>query len=238
MASISLLVALDFIRKLPEKDIAVVCNRLKLAENKAFKDILSKHAGSHSPYTDSCVEMFSRPNDGVLSSIYYSVENVLFVGGCAPGVGIAFNIVDACFCIVLNNWIGAFVSIISCFPIPGFKLAGKGLEKFVMSVLVNISPVDMQRFFKLLGNRLMKIGFHSNDCYIKIGNRLEEVVIGLNNPFAAETIKLVASAVRKMCKNNRYSPVEKYAIQTKGITQGGAVQPNSRLLTLTQRAIK
>ena len=222
----------NFLKQLPEKDIAKVCNSLKIAENKTFKDVLSKQGCSKSPYTDSLVVIFSNPSHGIIADIYKSIEGLLFVGGCAPGVGIAFNIVDACFCIVLNNWIGAFISIISCFPIPGFKMAGKGIEKLIMSLLVKISPADMQRIFKLLEKQLSKIGFHSTDCYIKIGNKLEEVVIGLNNPFATETIKLLSSAVKKKKKNNvvlknGVSSIDKYTIQPKG-----------NLLTLTEKSIK
>ena len=111
-------------------------------------------------------------------------------------------------------------------------MAGKGIEKLIMSLLVKISPADMQRIFKLLEKQLSKIGFHSTDCYIKIGNKLEEVVIGLNNPFATKTIKLLSSAVKKMCKNNvvlknGVSSIDKYTIQPKG-----------NLLTLTEKSIK
>ena len=192
----------NFLRELPEKDIEKVCSTLKLTENKAFKGEYLKNRASRTPYTESLVAVFATPDQRILSDIYKSIEGVLFVGGCAPGVGIAFNIIDACFCIALNNWIGAFISVISCFPIPGFKLAGKGLQKLIMSLLVKISPNEISKIFKMLGKQLSKIGFHTNDCYIKIGQKLEELVEGLNNPFAAETIKVLSSAVKKMCLNN------------------------------------
>lgn len=192
----------NFLRELPEKDIEKVCSMLRLIENKAFKGEFVKNGASKTPYTESLVAVFATPNQRILTEIYKSIESILFVGGCAPGVGIAFNIIDACFCIALNNWIGAFISIISCFPIPGFKLVGKGLQKLIMSLLVKISPNDMLKMFKMLGRQLSKIGFHTNDCYMKIGQKLEEVVEGINNPFAAETIKVLSSAVKKMCRNS------------------------------------
>lgn len=208
----------NFLRELPEKDIEKVCSTLKLTENKTFRGEFVKNGTSRSPYTESLVTVFATPDQRILAEIYKSIEGVLFVGGCAPGVGIAFNIIDACFCIALNNWIGAFISVISCFPIPGFKLAGKGLQTLIMSLLVKISPNDMLKIFKMLGKQLSKIGFHTNDCYIKIGQKLEEVVEGLNNPFASETIKVLSSLVKKMCRNNNV---------TKSSVSSTKIKPNT-----------
>lgn len=209
---------INFLRQLPEKDIEKVCITLKLSENKTFKGVMAKNGTSKTPYTESLVSIFANPNQGLLAEIYKSIEGILFVGGCAPGVGIAFNLIDACFCIALGNWIGAFIAIISCFPIPGFKLAGKGLQKLIMSLLANISPTEMMKIIKLLGKQLSRIGFHTNECYIIIGQKLEELVVGLNNPFAVETIKVLSAAVKKMCRNNNVAKSSASATKIKPTT--------------------
>lgn len=176
------------IMDLPEKNVASVCKTLKLTESATFKKYASSHYTKGTLYREYLISIFSGPT-GELSRIYHSIEGALFVGGCAPGIGIAFNLIDFCFCLVLANYIGAFVALISCFPIPGFKLVGKGLDKLIMKLLRNIKPADLFKFVKILGVRLEKIGFHSTQSYALIRQNLENLVVGLHNPFAEEIVK-------------------------------------------------
>lgn len=176
------------IMDLPEKNVASVCKTLKLTESSTFKEYASSHYTKDILYREYLISIFSGPT-GELSRIYHSIERVLFVGGCAPGIGIAFNLIDFCFCLVLANYLGAFVALISCFPIPGFKLVGKGLDKLIMKLLRNIKPADLFKFVKILGVRLEKIGFHSTQSYALIRQNLENLVVGLHNPFAEEIVK-------------------------------------------------
>lgn len=220
-----------YLAQLPERDVAKICYALKITNTKAFKDFASK-SPSKTPCVDFFVDLFTNPNQGALASIYHSVEGALFVGGCAPGIGIAFNIIDACFCIALSNWLGAFIAIISCFPIPGFKLAGKGFEKLLVAILKRISPAEFSKFLKMLGGQLSKIGFHAGDCYKQIGKKLEEIIPELNNPFASEIVKLLAETVKKMCKNdivikNAPRSINKYMIKTE-----------TPLLSVTRRNVR
>lgn len=191
MAGISsemLKVISKMIMDLPEKNVASVCKTLKLTESFSFKNYAISHYTKDTLYREYFLSIFASPS-GELSRIYHSIEGVLFVGGCAPGIGIAFNLIDFCFCLVLANYIGAFVALISCFPIPGFKLVGKGLDKLIMKLLRGIKPNDLFKFVKILGIRLEKIGSHSNQSYALIRQNLENLVVGLHNPFAEEIVK-------------------------------------------------
>ena len=178
----------QMIMGLPEKNVASVCKTLKLTESATFRRYASSHYTKETLYREYLISIFSGPT-GELSRIYHSIEGVLFVGGCAPGIGIAFNLIDFCFCLVLANYIGAFVALISCFPIPGFKLVGKGVDKLIMELLGNIKPANLFKFVKILGIRLEKIGFHSTQSYALIRQNLENLVTGLHNPFAEEIVK-------------------------------------------------
>lgn len=189
LSSGTLKILSKLIMDLPEKNVAFVCNALKLTESVTFKKHAASHFAKDKLYRDYLISLFSTPS-GELTKIYHSIEGVLFVGGCAPGVGIAFNLIDFGFCVALGNYIGAFVALISCFPIPGFKLVGKGIDKMIMTLLKKIKPSELFKFVKILGTRLEKIGFHSTRSYALIRQNLEMLVIGLhNNPFAEEIVK-------------------------------------------------
>lgn len=172
----------------PERNVAAVCRSLKLTESTAFKKYAASHYAKETLHRDFLLSLFSGSR-GELARIYHSIEGVLFVGGCAPGVGIAFNLIDFCFCLALANYLGAFVALVSCFPIPGFKMVGKGLDKVVMELLKAIKPADLFKFVKALGVRLQKIGFHSTESYALIRRNLENMVEGLGNPFAEEVVR-------------------------------------------------
>lgn len=176
------------IMDLPEKNVTSVCRALKLTESTSFKKFAASHCTKETLYREYLISIFSGPS-GELSRIYHSIEGVLFVGGCAPGIGIAFNLIDFCFCLALANYIGAFVALISCFPIPGFKLVGKGLDKLIIKLLRNIKPAELFGFVKLLSRRLDKIGFLSTKSYAIIRQNLENLIVGLHNPFAEEIIR-------------------------------------------------
>lgn len=217
--------------QLPENDAAKVCRALKLTDTKLFKESVARNGYSRTPCKDFFVGLFRSADKATLQGVYSSIEGVLFVGGCAPGVGIVFNLVDAGFCIALNNWMGAFIAIISCFPIPGFKVAGKGLGKLLTALLARISPADMARVFKRLGGRLSKLGYLAGDCYAKVGSKLEELLPDVYNPFAGETVRLLARAVKQMYRNGAAAKVPTQAPGKYGIAEKG------RLLELTKKEI-
>jgi len=223
---------LNMIRDVPESAFERVMVSLKITERKEFKEYASKRIASKTLYGDFVLTLFSYDRAAV-ATLYKSIEGVLFVGGCVPGVGIAFNLVDACFCFILGNWLGCFVAILSCFPIPGFKLAGKGAEKFIMVLLKRISPLHLQSLIKKLGLRLSKTGYHTTESYIAIRKRIESLLPGLHNPF-------VECIIRELSKIIQRFPVSSNGI-SKSVSQSGgdliqrhSIQP--KLLEMTRKS--
>lgn len=212
---------LNILKEVPESQLYTVCSKLKITETIEYKSFIVKNTHCQNPCATFLEVQLTSGNTSTLSKIYHSIEGFLFVGGCTPGIGIAFNLIDACFCFALGNFFGCFVAIVSCFPIPGFKVAGKGLEKILVGLLKYISPSKLLNSFnKELNKRLanyLGIGFVENvGLYTKylgiIRERLEEMVIGLNNPFATEVIRAFGNVVKKM-------PSRTPKIQ-KGVTKG------------------
>lgn len=201
---------LNILKEIPEHQLYTVCNKLKITETIEYKSFLSHNAHCSNPCTQFLEAQLTSGNTSTLSRIYHSIEGFLFVGGCAPGIGIAFNLIDACFCFALGNFFGCFIAIVSCFPIPGFKVAGKGLEKILVGLLKHISPSKLLNCFnKELNKRLANylgvgfienVGIHTKYLGI-IRERLEEMIVGLNNPFAAEVIRALGKAIRMMPKS-------------------------------------
>lgn len=186
-----------------ECNIAFVCEKLKINQLPVFKNYCAKKGLSKEPYKSFLLEQFSTGNKAVLGGVYNSIEGLLFVGGCAPGVGIAFNIIDACFCIALNNWFSAIIAIVSCLPIPGFKVAGKGVEKVLMKALHSIPVSDLTKFTKMLGVRLKTIGYNNDWAYIKIRKQLEILIEGLHNPFAEQVLRVLSDIIKKFPTQER-----------------------------------
>lgn len=231
-------VILKMLIDLPEQQIDVLCRNLKITETTEFKKYLSNTISSHKSCKDFLIKELSSSNTTALQAIYSKIEGLLFIGGCAPGIGIAVNIVDACFCFALGNMFGCLVSIVSCFPIPGFKVAGKGLEKILVGLLRNISPLDLTKFYKELVRKLNNYYGTGPATYgmmvdaLKIiRTRLEELVIGLRNPFSDEIIRLFAKIVDKL-PSNLSSNIQK------GISQSYSMASKQvKLLKLTERSI-
>lgn len=200
---------LNILKEVPESQLHTVCSKLKITETIEYKSFIAKNAQCSKPCTQFLEAQLTSGNTSTLGKIYHSIEGFLFVGGCAPGIGIAFNLIDACFCFALGNYFGCFVAIISCFPIPGFKVAEKGLEKILVELLKYISPSKLLNCFnKELNKRLancLGIGFAENvGTHTKylgiIRERLEEMIVGLNNPFATEIIRALGEVIKKMPK--------------------------------------
>lgn len=182
------------IYEVDERHLEFVLKKTRITEDSTFKKFAINKQCSNTLYRDFTLSLFDC-NKATIETLYRKLEGILFLGGCAPGVGIAFNLIDAVFCCILNNWLGCFVAIISCFPIPGFKVAGKGLEKFIVSLVKRI-PVDkLFSFVKLLGKRLSSIGFHSAKSYIIIRQQLEDLIKGLHNPFCNGVIHQLSKII-------------------------------------------
>ncbi len=187
---------LNMIKDVPEATFEKVLKTLKITEKDSFKKYAQTRASSQALYGDFVLGLFSY-DKRVVASLYKSIEGVLFIGGCAPGFGIAFNLIDACFCYILGNWLGCFVAIVSCFPIPGFKIVGKGLEKFLLNTLKKISPAGMLALINRLGKKLSSIGFQSTNSYIIIRQQIEKFIPELHNPFAETIIRELSKVIRK-----------------------------------------
>lgn len=224
---------------LPEQQVDIVCRNLKITETTEFKKYLSNNITANKSCKDFLIKELSSSNTTTIQAIYSKIEGFLFIGGCAPGVGIAFNILDACFCFALGNMFGCFVAIISCFPIPGFKVAGKGLEKILVALLRKISPTKLSKFTKELIKKLKNFygpGIENSGMINKalqtIRIQLEEIIIGLRNPFAEEIIRFFAKIVDTL------PPKLSNNIQ-KGVSQSYSMSyKQTNLLKITERSIK
>ena len=186
-----------------EKDMREALTQLNITETKEFKNFCA-HSVSKSPCRDFMRWVFGA-NRIVVEALYRKVEMILFLGGCIPAVGIAFNVIDACFCFILGNWLGVLVAILSCFPIPGFKAAGKGLEKFLTAVIKKI-PIHefISRFARMLETRITLSGqiLKFKDPYETILNSVMKYVPGYNNPFAESVFKKFFETIEKMSKSH------------------------------------
>ena len=197
---------LNILKEVPERRLYTVCEKLKITETDEYKTFVKTNSPSKSPCKTFLEVQLTSGNKITLSNIYHSIEGFLFLGGCAPGIGIAFNLIDACFCYALGNYFGCFVAIISCFPIPGFKVAEKGLEKLLARLLKKISPdVIFKRFYKELHKHLINYlgtGEHIGITYAKslgiIREKLEEMIVGLYNPFATEIICALGKTIKRL----------------------------------------
>lgn len=225
---------INAVKDVPEHAFERVLKALKITEKDVFKKHAASRTASKTLYSDFVLSLFNCDR-AVVAALYASIEGALFIGGCAPGVGIAFNIIDACFCFILGNWLGVFVAVISCFPIPGFKIAGKGLEKFIVAVLRKISPNQLFSFVKKLGTRLSQIGIHTNKSYMIIREQIEKLIPELHNPFIEAIFKELSKIIKRfpraseqvsasVCKTGEELS-KKYGIHA------------SPLLTITQRQI-
>lgn len=201
---------IKILKEVPETQLQTVCNKLKITDTLEYKSFIAKNPKVNNPCTTFLETQLTSGNTSTLSKLYRSIEGFLFIGGCAPGIGIAFNLIDACFCFALGNFFGCFMSIISCFPIPGFKVAGKGLEKILTGLLKHISPSKLlNNFHKELHKRLInylgkgRIGngeiYHK--CLCTIREQLEEMISGLNNPFATEIIRTLGRILNNLPTN-------------------------------------
>ncbi len=191
----------------PEKFLAEVFRILKINETQVFKKFCLRQGG-RTLYKDFIQSLF-KADRAVVEALYRRIEGTLFVFGCTPGLGIAFNIVDACFCAVLGNWLGVFVAILSCFPIPGFKAAGKGVEKLLSECLKKI-PLNrlIDTFTKALGKRLELISSVINkNPYVCIRDAVKKCLPEVNNPFADEIVRQLNKII------NTFGPrLEEHAI--------------------------
>jgi len=227
---------LRLLTDLPENQIASVCKSLRITETAEYKKYVASQYRSSSPCKDFLVAQLGGGNKSTLQAIYSSIEGFLFVGGCAPGIGIAFNLIDACFCFALGNFFGCFVAIVSCFPIPGFKVAGKGLEKILVGLLKHITPTKLMGFIKALQKRLMNYfgegflfnsGLHQKSLAL-IRKQLENLIPCIDNPFAAEIIKTLSELLKhfpsstkavsdKVCKSGK-DLISDYSVHPKEIS--------------------
>ncbi len=186
---------MQLVEDVPERYFAEAFRFLRINEMSVFKKFCAKK-GSKEVCKNFLLSTFGADKAAV-QLMYAKIENILFVGGCAPGVGIAFNLIDACFCFILGNWLGLIVAILSCFPIPGFKVAGKGLEKF-LTIAIKRIPIGKisSDFIKLIGKRVCLLkNIVVKDPYKAIADSVRNLVTEVNNPFAQEIIKELSKAI-------------------------------------------
>lgn len=225
---------LNALKDVPESTLEKVFRALKITEKDVFKKHVASSVASRTIYKDFVFSLFGC-DKAIVASLYASLEGLLFIGGCAPGVGIAFNLVDACFCFILGNWLGCFVAIISCFPIPGFKIAGKGLEKFFVAVLRKIQPKQLLSLTKSLGNRLSRIGFHTDKSYMIIREQIEKIIPEIHNPFVETIFRELSNIIQHFPQASK-KVTNTVCKSGEDLTKKYSVQPKP-LLSVTQRQV-
>lgn len=223
---------INLLEQIEEKNVAVVCQKLHITDTVEYKLYASKAAQKNCE-KEYLIKVFSGGSD--LQKIYKTIEPYLFIGGCAPGIGIAFNIVDACFCAALGNYLGAFVAIISCFPIPGFKVIGKGIEKLFVEILRKVNPRHLSSLIKMLGERLSMLHFHTTESYIIIREQIEKLFPWIhNNPFVEPVFQELSRIVQHFPKMSE--KVSTTVCKTgEELSKKYSIQPKP-LLSTTQRA--
>ena len=186
-------IVLQILADIPDNYIDAACRKLGISETLEFHLYMDAPLRTNKSCKNFLIGVFSTADTLKLQAIYNKIEFGLLLGGLAPYIGIAVNIIDACFCFALGNYFGCFIAIISCFPIPGFKVVGKGLDKFICSLLRKISPEDIVKISKALNKRLQLFygsGWLRNpeltEGFISISNELKRLVF--KNPFAVEAI--------------------------------------------------
>lgn len=215
----------QLLNDVPDIYIEKVIYLAKINETPFFKNYCLKQ-GNRIIYRDFILSLFNADR-AVIQALYNKIEYVLTVAGCAPGVGIAFNVIDAVFCFLLSNWLGVVVAIISCFPFPGFKVAGKGLEKFLSAAIKKI-PIDkiVSSFTRVLGIRIeMMRTFVNQTPYVTIQNSLRTLVADLNNPFAEEVMLQLSNVIRKFGPRLEEKTISSYVKMT----------PEHTLMDITKR---
>lgn len=180
-----------------EAACAQVCERIGLTKTLEYGQ-WTRTVGGKSGSKEFLQHLLTSGNISAIHKAYDAIEAYLFVGGLVPGLAIPVNVIDACFCFALGNWFGCFLAIVSCFPIPGFKLVGKGFERVFTDIIKKIDVTQMFDFFSALGKRLEKTGTHSPRCYHLIRERISELTVGMNNPFVDDVIKMLQKHLEKM----------------------------------------
>lgn len=231
---------INLLEQIEEKNIASVCQKLHITDTVGYKSYSMKVAKRNCE-KEYLLKVFKSGGD--LQRLYNSIENYLFIGGCVPGVGVAFNIIDACFCAALGNWLGAFVAIISCFPIPGFKVVGKGIEKgmsLVLKELVGkISLFTATDGLKMLEKQMTKIGLYGikkqgsytiNFINLKpIEEQFEQMFLEWHNPFAENVVREIfkfAFSIQKRATKTvaQYTgDFAKYDVKNMNVTKFGSL---------------
>lgn len=232
---------LRWLFEVSEHNIATAFKMLRLTETELYKRLISRSASGvaqGSVYKEFFSMAISLPRSE-LQVIYASIEGALMIGGCIPMVGIAINIIDAIFCVLLGNWIGAFIAIISCFPIPGFKIAGKGLGKVLSKILAKVPILDVPRAIRMLGKKIdglrwcIPAAYDLPKVYKIIASRLRALLPEFSNPFAQALLDKFLYNLSGEATNSAIKVVPQSV--GKATTKQASSQSMNRLLDITLR---
>lgn len=187
---------MQMIGEIPEHYLSEAFRILKINQTTVFKNFCSSCTRKN-VCREFLFTMFGADR-ATIAFLYSKIEMALIVGGCAPGLGIAFNLIDASFCFMLQNWLGFVIAILSCFPIPGFKAAGKGLEKLLTQAIKRI-PIGQlsSNFTRLLGKRMDLLkNFVNKKPYVTIQKAVSEYITDINNPFSEEVFRQLQKIIK------------------------------------------
>ena len=185
-------ILLQKLMSMPENFVDEACKKLGITDTLQFHIYMDNPLAINKSSKHFLIKVLSSADTQIIEAIYKKIELGLLISGCVPYLGIVVNIVDACFCFALGNMFGCFIAIIACFPIPGFKAVGKGLDVVVSDLLRKISPSEIVLISKELIKKLQR--FYRANCnhedvkkgLMLIVQELQEISRGLRNPFIIE----------------------------------------------------
>lgn len=230
-------VLLQKLMDMPDNFVDEACKKMGITDTLEFQLYMDAPFVINKSSKNYLRKVLSSSDTAKIQAIYSEIELGLMLGGCVPYIGIIVNIVDACFCFALGNMFGCFIAIISCFPIPGFKVIGKGLDVIITDLLKKISPTEIAQISKELTKRLQKyygtIWYKNADVkngLTTITIELKEIAKRLPNLFAQECMNIslivdnISTTIHKSIQKNISNT---YSVSGKQI----------RLLRLTERGV-
>lgn len=218
-------ILLSKLMDIPDACIDEACKKLGITDTLQYHIYMDNPLALNKSSKNFLIKVFSSSDTVALQAVYNKIEIGLLLGGCIPYVGIAVNIIDACFCLALGNIFGCVVAIISCFPIPGFKVVGKGIDKILVELLKKISPDEIAKISRETVKRLQKVygaGWF-NKADVKEGlkiirEEMEEITKQMPNPFTDESFNIRKIIEAFPSRNLQKDVVTSYGISTKHIT--------------------
>lgn len=226
---------LQKLMEMPDAYIDEACRKLGIADTLQYHIYMDSPLALNRSSKNFLIKVFSTADTVALQAIYNKIELGLLLGGCVPYVGIIVNIIDACFCFALGNILGCAVAIISCFPIPGFKVVCKGIDNVLIDILNKISLDEIVKISRETMKRVQKnygAGWFNNVDFKEalkiIRDEMDEIRKVIPNPFSTESDNILKFIETFPSRGIQKDIATSYEISYKQIN----------LLSLTERGVR